>query len=173
MGKRKSADAIVFVAFKSKDAATEILKNWLIAQDEEENQYSIHDVLNNRERWRAVPVTFYENSLNMILEIPCDVEQLQSYIDKCRLYLGDNGAVVGCTWVGKAKTFTVCYQLGAERKDFQVTIDTFVPLSVAKEEFLTLREILYTATMERLFGKEMQNLTSEEQSWLALFAPIN
>ena len=173
MAKSKTGDGVILVAFKNKESASEILKKWPIAQDESGTYFSIQDVLNERKRWSGVPVTFYENSLNLILEVPCSVERFQKYISDCRLRLDDNSSIVGCIWVGKSEDFTVFYDLGSNLKSFQAKIDSFMPLKEAKEEFFTLREILYRATMDRLFVEEIDKLSESEKAWFPLFAPID
>ena len=102
MAKSKAGSCVIFVVFKNKESAVEILKKWPVVRDASGTQFSIQDVLNERERWAAVPVTFYENSLNLVLELPCNVEELKEYMNDCSLRLGDNGGTIGCTWVGKS-----------------------------------------------------------------------
>lgn len=173
MAKSKMGDGVFFVVFASASAAEDAFKKWSIVKDADGSDYTIRDVLSDRERWRAVPLTFYESSLTLTLELPLNMDSLQEYMNTIKEYIGDGGAIVGCTWMGRAPNFHVVYRLGAEEKSFQAKIDTFMPLKVAKEEFFTLREVLYRATMNKLFGEETEKLSETEAAWLAKFAPID
>ena len=173
MAKAKTGDGVIFVVFACASAAEDAFKKWHIARDEDGSRHTIHDVLTDRERWRAVPLTFYESSLTLTLELPLNVDSLQEYMNTIKEYIGDGGAIVGCTWMGRAPNFHVVYRLGAEQESFQAKIDTFMPLKEAKAEFFTLREVLYRATMNKLFGEETEKLSETEAAWLAKFAPID
>lgn len=173
MAKAKVGDGVIFVAFTSETAAEEAFKKWVMVKDESGVEHTIYDVLSDRARWAAVPLTFRESDLNLTLEMPCSVDSLQEYMDAISVYLGNNGAAVGCTWIGRTPNFHVVYDLGAGQKSFQAKIDTFMPLKEAKAEFFTLREVLYHATMNKLFGEETEKLSEKEAVWLAKFAPID
>ena len=82
--------------------------------------------------------------------------------------MAELGDIVLC-----GKEFCGVYNLGSGQKSFLAKIDTFMPLKTAKEEFFTLREVLYRATMEQLFGEETKNLSESEMEWLTRFAPID
>ena len=173
MSKAKIGDGVFFVAFTNTEEADETLKKWPIVRDADDNEYTIFDVLDNRDRWAAVPVTFRKNDLNLTFERPCSIDELKEYIDTIGSYLGNSGVAVGCTWIGKSANFNVVYNLGSGQKSFLAKIDTFMPLKTAKEEFFTLREVLYRATIEQLFGEETKNLSESEMEWLTRFAPID
>ena len=172
MAKVKIDDVVIFVAFISTFAAEDTLKKWPIVKDKDHSVYTIHDVLRDRERWRAVPLTFCESSLNLTLELQCSFDSLQEYMNTIGEYIV-GGAVVACGWDGRTSNFHVTYNLGAEQKSFQAKIDTFMPLKEAKAEFFTLREVLYRATMNKLFGEETEKLSEIEVAWLEKFAPID
>ena len=173
MAKSKMGDGVFFVVFASASAAEDAFKKWSIVKDADGSDYTIHDVLSDRERWRAIPLTFCESNLTLTLEQPCSIDSLQADMNTIGEYIGDGGAVVGCAWIGRAPNFHVVYNLGTAQKSFRANIDTFMPLKEAKAEFFTLREVLYRATMNKLFGEETEKLSETETAWLAKFAPID
>lgn len=173
MNTSKLGDGVVFVAFSDAASATEAFSKWQIVKDKEGVSHTINDVLQDRMRWPSIPLTYTEDNCNFILEIPLSIDSLQSYAEKVRGYAGEKGAVVVCTWIGKKPEIYGVYDLGDGQKEFQNTIDTFMPLKEAKEEFFTLREVLYRSTMDKLIGKETETLSENELQWLSKFAPID
>ena len=169
----KLGDGVVFVTFLDAASAIETFSKWQIAKDKAGASYTINDVLHDRMRWPGIPLTYNDDNCNFILEIPLSIDSLQSYTEKIKGYMGENGAVIACTWIGSKPEIYGVYDLGGGQKAFQNTIDTFMPLREAKAEFFTLREVLYRSTMDKLIGKETEAMSETELQWLARFVPID